>query len=990
VGDPLNPQKWQQIDSVFHSAAERDGDEQEVFIRDACAGDAEMEREVRALLSADRHADGFLDGLESTYVSLSGLPPGARVSHYSIVERIGKGGMGVVYKAEDTRLRRFVALKFIAGRSAAEALAIARFRREARSASALNHPHICTVYDIGEHEGTPFLVMEYLEGSTLRERIGGSALPRQTALALATDIADALDAAHRAGIIHRDIKPANIFVTKRGGAKVLDFGLAQMTRPTDFTDAMVTEPGMVMGTYAYMAPEQAKGLPVDARADIYSFGLVLREMLTGERPPASMQATELPPELERVASKCTANDPALRYQGAADLHADLVRLGRDADVVPEVPDAASGSKHLRKSRLWIVATATALLLAAGAGYFFTHRKPPLTDKDTIVVGGFANGTDDPALGETLRQGLIVQLRQSPYLSLVSDQKIRTTLTHMGKPADTNLALDTLREVCEIAGAKAMLTGSVSSLGSHYVMNLHAEGCSGGEPLDDQQVEFPNKEQVLNMLSEMAGKFRARAGESLAAIREHNVPLAEATTSSLEALKAYSSALTLNGSRDNERGILLLRRATEIDPAFALAWSILSIEYSGIGEAELSRQAGIRAYQSREHASGPEKFNIDYSYHRNVTGNLEKAWDAVSLWRETYPRDATAFGLSGGYAANGTGRFEDAEKFTARAIALDPDSLRPYQSAIDAPFHMGRFDDAEKAFKTAVRHGAISPDVLPVEYRLALLQRPADVERIWTENRGKPEFEVVLAHTAGLESARTGRVDQAERYSRQSIELARGEGSLERAAVFEAAPAVWNAFYGNSEAAQKAAESALKTFDGRDVEYAAGFALGLTGDAARAEALADKLNKEHPEDTQVQSSYVPTLRALAALQKNNPRKAVELLEPNRRYELGIPPLAFNHFYGNLYPVYVRGLAYMSMKRGEDAAGEFNRMLAYPGLTAGDPVEAAARRQLARAWAIAGNMDKAKNAYRDFLLMWKDANPGLPMRNEASAEAANLSR
>jgi tetratricopeptide (TPR) repeat protein len=484
---------------------------------------------------------------------------------------------------------------------------------------------------------------------------------------------------------------------------------------------------------------------------------------------------------------------------------------------------------------------------------------------------------------------------------------------------------------------------------------------------------------------MAGKFRARAGESLAAIREHNVPLEEGTTPSLEALKAFTAATYESGSAAASQ----LQHATELDPEFAVAWGELAIQYSNQGETALSRQSAIRAYQARERASGPEKFNIEYSYHRNVTGNLEKAWQSISLWRQTYPRDPKAFSLSGGYAANGTGRLEEVVEMSAKSIALEPDQFYGYTNRAEALFHLGRFDEAEKALAVAAAHHATtSTTMLAVLYRFALLKRDkAGMEKLLTESRGNNESEMALAQVQALAAARDGHLNEAEQFSRNAIEMARRAGLLERTAVFQAAPAVWNALYENKGAARTTAEAALKTFEGREVDYAAGFALGLGGDAVKAGALADKLDKAYPEDTQVQATYVPTLRALVALDKD-PRKAIDLLEANRPYEFGIPPLAFNHFYGNMYPIYVRGLAYLAMGNPKEAAVEFDRLLSHSGLAAGDPVDAAARRQLARALELAGDKTKARSDYQDFLSPWKDADPDIPILKQAKTEYARL--
>jgi serine/threonine protein kinase/Flp pilus assembly protein TadD len=934
------------------------------------------------------------------------ISSGERLGPYEILAPIGKGGMGEVYRARDPRLNRDVAIKVLPQAFATDT-ARERFQREARAASALNHPNICVVHDVGEAAGHPFLVMELLAGKTLREHIGSKPLDISIALALSIQVADALDAAHAKGIIHRDIKPANIFVTDRDNAKVLDFGLAKHNdkhnHPAD-TDAltvdMLTEPGSALGTVAYMSPEQARGQVVDARSDLWSLGVVMYEMVTGSRPfdgptspiiyeallnktpqPVRERNPQVPAELNRIIGELLEKDRALRYPSAAKLRDDLQRLQSGSSSA-----ATHGGSRGTLPKYRIAAAASLILVACGfLGYQQRGRTRPLTDKDTIVLADFENKTGDPVFDDTLRQGLIVQLQQSPYLSVISDQKIRATLKLMGKPAESALSGETAREVCERVGARALLTGAISSLGTQYVMGLRAEDCANGEALDNQQAQASGKEQVLSTLGDMAGKFRARAGESLAAIREHNVPLPEATTSSLEALKAFTAARNPRGVE----GASQLRRATELDPEFARAWSGLAIQYSNLGETALSRQSAIRAYQARERASGPEKFNIEYSYHRNVTGNLEKAWQSISMWRQTYPRDPQAFSLSSGYAANGTGRLEDVVEMSAKSIALEPDQLYGYTNHAEALFRLGRFDEAEKAIAVAAAHHAATTATLAVRYRLALLKRDqAGMEKLLVESRGNQDSEIGLAQVQALAAARDGHLKEAERYSRSAVEMALRAGLRERTAVFQAAPAVWNALYENKDSVRRTAETALKTFEGRDVAYAAGFALALGGETVKAEALADKLNKEYPEDTQVQATYVPTLRALVALDKSDSRKAIDLLEANRPYEFGIPPLAFNHFYGNMYPIYVRGLAYLAMRNPAEAAVEFGRLLSHPGLAAGDPVDAAARRQLARALELAGDKTKARSAYQDFLTSWKDADPDIPILKQAKTEYAKL--
>jgi eukaryotic-like serine/threonine-protein kinase len=951
----MTPEQFRQIDDLYQAAQEVSCEDRAALLASA---EPDVRREVELLL-AQPPGDMFLDRpvidavpsfLEDSAVTM--LTTGTHLGPYRIESKLGEGGMGEVFRAIDTRLGRAVAIK-ISYEQFSE-----RFEREGRAISSLNHPNICALFDVGPN----YLVMELVEGETIAALLKKGPLPTETAKRYAAQIAAALAEAHGKGIIHRDLKPGNIMITT-SGVKVLDFGLAKSAQ-----DDTLTATRMVLGTPAYMAPEQKEGQPADVRSDIYSLGCTLYEMAVGVRP--GPQRARLPSRaLDRIVRRCLEQDPSRRFQSAAELVEQL---------------AASPPKRWKI----IVPTAAAVLASAAAGYFYLHRAPKLTDKDMIVLADFENKTGDPVFDDTLRQGLAVQLKQSPFLSLISDQKIRQTLQLMGKPPNQKLTPELTREVCERTGSAAMLTGSIASLGTRYVLGLRAVSCSAGDTFDEQQVQSDKKEGVLDAVSDMASKFRARAGESLAAIQQNNVPLREATTSSLEALKAYTNGLKGLGSGYEIRTVPLLKRATEIDPQFASAWADLALAYSDSGEQELARESTTNAYKWREHTSGPEKFHVAYVYDRNVTGNLEKAWQTASLWRQTYPRDAMAFDLSAGYAANGTGRYDEAIQFAKMALALDPEAPTAVLSIVGANLYSDRFDEASKAIQRYASP-ASNPALLSYRYYLAFLRGDqAEMDKVVSESKQRSEVEEMLDLNQALVAAHAGRLNDADRLSRHAMDLAQGAGAKERAATWLASQAVWNAFYGNAAEARQRADAALRMANGRDLKYAAAFAFALAHEFSRSEALAGELDKAHPEDTQVQNGYLPALRGLAAIGEKDPQRAIDLLQANGAYEFGVPPLDFNTFFGGLYPVYVRGLAYLAMNQGAKAATEFQKILDHKGLTAGDPVRAMARLQLARAWELAGDNAKAKAAYHQFLNLWKNADPGVPVLQQASAELEKL--
>ena len=970
---------------------------------------------------------------------------GTQVSHYRILEKLGAGGMGEVYLAEDMKLGRKVAVKILSEEYTTNRDRLHRFEQEAAAASNLNHPNILTIHEVGSDDGRHFIATEYIDGVTLRRKAAEAPLEIREILDIAIQVASALEEAHSAGIVHRDIKPDNIMVRRNGYVKVLDFGLAKLTESIDrspldpdaATRVLVqTDAGVVMGTSHYMSPEQARGKPVDARSDIWSLGVVIYEMVAGRTPfsgetstdvivaitqkePPSLArfAPNVPAELDWIVNKTLRKDRDERYQTIKELLTDLRRLKQRLEFETELERSSSPglvtrspvsmvgastiqdhplttaektvthvssaqyiATEIKRHKLAAAVIALAIVAVIGAGYYFYyHRAQPLTERDTVLLTDFVNTTGEPVFDGTLKQALAVQLGQTPFLNLFPEERVRETLRFMGRSPDDRITRDVGREICERQGIKAMLAGSITRLGNNYVITLEAINPRSGDPFASEQVEAASKENVLSALGTATSNLRQKLGESLSSIQKYDVKIEQATTSSLEALKAYAMGDEERTKGRARESLVFYQRAVELDPNFAIAYARIGVHYFNQRQLETSKQYTQKAYDLRDRVSERERLYITEKYYNYVTGEIDKAIETLQTWSKLYPDDFVPHNnLSIAYRI--LGRYEEALKESLEAVRLRPNNTAARTNVISNYSVLGRFDETQQALNELRK---INPDQYAVHattFVMAFMrgdQAAMDRETEWA--KGRPEeadfTSLLAAHAMYL-----GKVKQSEQLAQRAVELFVQQNRHENASNVLLSLAGNLLTVDKCEQAKNYVKAGMTLFEGEFGVANAAMIYAACGDRSRAETMMDAVRTAAPKNTFVVSIVTPMVRAEIERNRGNTAEAIQLLESVRSYDLGETIGLSNN--------YSRGNLYLQQRRGNEAAAEFKKIVDNFGVNALSPFHPLARLGLARAAALNGDTAAARKSYQDFFAVWKDADPDLPALVQARKEYEQL--
>jgi eukaryotic-like serine/threonine-protein kinase len=1065
----MNTEKWRKITELFEAALDCPTDARAAFLEAGCEGDEEVRRRVEEMLAADARQNLVMD--RPAYEGVGTFVPslltqadsqsfsGEMIGDYRLVRELGQGGMGTVYLAYDTRLGRHAALKFLPSRLHSPERVL-RLEREAKAASALNHPHILTIYDFGHQNARDFIASEFVEGRTLRDHISANDLTLNQVLEVAMQVASALGTAHSAGIIHRDIKPENIMLRPDGYAKVLDFGLAKLTEK-EFEDDSTSDPrltagfktrtGILLGTTSYMSPEQVRGQTLDGRSDLFSLGVVLYELISGQRPfrgetvhhtmvaitdveppPIGHLVPRAPVRFEDIINRILAKNPDDRYQTASELISDIEELQSELAAHARVDSTQTDSgeakkisahttplmaeppavlnaptaKNIRRAASiipesqkwrWLTAVAAIGALVIGGIYFyrlraFGTRAPALTEKDTVLLADFINATGDPDFDGTLKQGLTVQLEQSPYINIFPEDRARDTLLQMERKRDEKITREAGREICQRRGIKVLMIGTIASLGRNYVITLEGINSQTDETVAHQQTEAEGKEQVLKALGRATTAMREKLGESLASIRKYDMPIETATTGSLQAFKNFLAGVELRRKAKYAESVTQFNRAIELDSEFALAHVQLGTSYRDLRNLALGNVHVKRAYELRDRVTERERFEIAATYFRHITGELDKRIEMTSLLTQTYPRDPDGFHLHGNTMMI-AGEFEQAAAAYRTVLRLDPDYSLSRANLALALIGLNRFDEANQIIEEGLQRGLDSNGFHNRLYIIGFLKQDAPLMQRQVEwYTGRPdEYQIRELQARALAFA--GRRREASASLAQAAALAEARGLPAERARILANDFNLSATFGMTQLAAKQADLVLALLQKESISaeelqasligqldsQPLAWTFGLSGDAKRAQSLADDFSKKFPLDTINNSVWLPIIRATVELKRGETTgRAVELLPPSKQYEAAL----------SFRPTWVRGMAYLSSGNGALAAAEFQRIVDHRGWDVLSPLWPMAHLGLARAAVLQGDMPEARKAYQTFFELWKDADADLPIMIEAKRLYENL--